>query len=153
MSAISAVDVANLHLGLLFVELSHACPLPGVFTGICKKNIFAFDVEASVVRVRDLCMIVWKTVAEDTFAIVRPKGQVDLFRSHRELIVRGLIKSKFSAVLIGPLASGFVSVYFNILERFVIVLVVRDASCSPEIGHSFYLSRDFLLCISCKHVA
>jgi len=51
MPAISAVDVANLHLGLLFgvMELTHACPLPRVFTGICKENIFAFDVEAAVV--------------------------------------------------------------------------------------------------------
>ena len=82
-------------------------------------------------------MVVRKILAENTFAIVWPKGQLDLIRSHRELVVRGLIKSKFSAVLIGPLASGLVSVYFNILERFIIILVIRDASDNPEIVNSF----------------
>jgi len=82
-------------------------------------------------------MVVRKILAENTFAIVRPKGQVDLIRSHRELFIRSLVKSKFSAVLIGPLTSSLVSVYFNILERFIIILVIRDASDNPEIVNSF----------------
>ncbi len=75
MPAISAVDVANLHLGLLLriIEHAHASPLPRILTCICKENIFTLNVEAAVVLVCNLCVVVWEILAKNTLAVVRPE--------------------------------------------------------------------------------
>ncbi len=75
MPAISAVDVPNLHLGLLLriIEHAHASPLPRILTCICKENIFTLNVEAAVVLVCNLCVVVWETLAKNTLAVVRPE--------------------------------------------------------------------------------
>jgi hypothetical protein len=75
VTTISAVDVANLHLGLLFwiLDHTHTSPLPWVFTRICEENIFTLYVEAPVVLVCNFCVVLRKFFAKNTLAVVGPE--------------------------------------------------------------------------------
>ena len=76
---------------------------------------------------------------ENSIAVVGPEGQADLGRSHRELIVRGLVPCEFCAVLVGPLASGSICHYGYVLKSYGIVLIIGNAFGDTIVSHSLQL--------------
>jgi len=122
MATVLTVNQHSSHsrLGCWVVDLSHTSILPGIFNGISKDYVGAFDLHTTIdhighIHLRDDLSI------ENSLTVSIPEIIIDQVRSHRMLRVGHLIPSKLSAILISPLSIVPVVRLFSVLESSVII--------------------------------